>query len=935
MARRYALIIGIQDYKYISPLTKTRDDARSVADFLRATGDFQDVFVVRSDATRSDLVAALKEFQDRARGNDALVYFTGHGFGLVDELTDGVTGYLAAADTRVETTGNRVTAQQDGIPLASLGALLEQGNFSSLVMLLDACHSGLLLERGEIEQGLAVFSRKRDYFLITACRGFEQAAAIGDQPHSLFTGAVLGGLARENADDQGKVSADRLFDFVARSLRESGQEPLRLGMGSGIGLVDYGVAGPVVRAVSEENPYQGLAAFTKETRQFFFGRDREIEMLVEKVQQCGFVPLIGASGSGKSSVVRAGLIPRLEDLGWRVLEPMKPGAKPIYELQRTFDPLFDRRKLAGIHECIERDGLQGIVNQLPQQKHLLVIDQFEEVFTLLPDRSMQRHFIKMLMGLENNGRLTIVTTIRSDFVQDWLEHEDLVSTLYEQAVWMSPLQEEELRKAIIQPAKLQNYTFEAGLLDMILKDVEKERNYLPLLELCLTQLWENASKSSRKLKTEQFGILGGVSGVLNQYATELYEILNPTEKIWMRRICLKLIRTNEENRDTRQRQLKQHLMDLGAEDEKETLHSVLEILINSRLVATDVEDSWIELTHEGLIEKWDLLNQWRSENRDIRRLVDKIEDGFSEWIKSDKNNDFLLAIGLQKQCRSQWQDVKECLSYSVQRFCELSAQHWKNIYIQNQELENHRQKIRIQSLQMEETQIQSQFLATTVHELRTPMHAILGFSQLLLRQNKLSPMQVDMVHRILNNGENVVALIDDILDLSMIETGRLNLKRKRFRIDELLVNTTDELRSLADQKKLKLVFNSYLEDPYIINDRDRLRQVIVNLLSNAIKFTEEGTVALEVREINHDRIVILVSDMGIGIASEEITRIFEEFYKVDKSANRNVSTGLGLSITRWLVQMMGGQISVNSQPSQGSTFRVDLPREITVSKNDS
>jgi uncharacterized caspase-like protein len=475
MARRYALIIGIQDYKYISPLTKTRDDARSVADFLRATGDFQDVFVVRSDATRSDLVAALKEFQERARGNDALVYFTGHGFGLVDALTDGMTGYLAAADTRVETTGNRVMAQQDGIPLASLGALLEQGNFSSLVLLLDACHSGLLLERGEIEQGLAVFSRKRDYFLITACRGFEQAAAIGNQPHSLFTGAVLRGLARENADDQGKVSADRLFDFVVRELRDSGQEPLRLGIGSGIKLVDYAVAEPVVRAVSEENPYQGLAAFTKETRQFFFGRDREIEILVQKVQQCGFVSLIGASGSGKSSVVRAGLIPRLEELGWLVLEPMKPGAKPIYELQRTFDPLFDRRKLSEIHKCVERDGLQGIVNQLPQQKHLLVIDQFEEVFTLLPDPLIQRHFIKMLMGLEDDGRLTIVTTMRSDFVQHWLEHEDLVNTLYEQAVWMSPLQEEELRKAIIQPAQLQKYTFEAGLLDMILKDVEKEK----------------------------------------------------------------------------------------------------------------------------------------------------------------------------------------------------------------------------------------------------------------------------------------------------------------------------------------------------------------------------------------------------------------------------------------------------------------------------
>lgn len=469
MARRYALIIGIQDYQQIAPLTKTREHARSVADFLRATGDFQDVFVVRSDATRKDLVDALKRFQEQARGNDALVYFTGHGFGLVDELTDGVTGYLAAVDTRVVTTGNRVTAQQDGIPLASLGALLEQGNFSSLVMLLDACHSGLLLERGAIEQGLAVFNRQRDYFLITACRGFEQAAAIGNQPHSLFTGAVLRGLARENADDQGKVSADRLFDFVARSLRESGQEPLRLGMGSGIGLVDYGVAESVVRVVSEENPYQGLAAFTKETRQFFFGRDREIETLVQKVQQCGFVPLIGASGSGKSSIVRAGLIPRLEDLGWRILDVIKPGTDPMTTLRSlTADiPSGDRPML-------------------------LVVDQFEEVFTLCRDRVEQSKFIQALRDL---GWVTVVVTMRADFVEACLANEGLTQAIRSNAVWLGPMTGADLEAAIEQPAITQGATIQSKLLAQILQDVETEENCLPLLEFSLSQLWVGKAES--------------------------------------------------------------------------------------------------------------------------------------------------------------------------------------------------------------------------------------------------------------------------------------------------------------------------------------------------------------------------------------------------------------------------------------------------------
>jgi signal transduction histidine kinase/DNA-binding NarL/FixJ family response regulator len=251
---------------------------------------------------------------------------------------------------------------------------------------------------------------------------------------------------------------------------------------------------------------------------------------------------------------------------------------------------------------------------------------------------------------------------------------------------------------------------------------------------------------------------------------------------------------------------------------------------------------------------------------------------------------------------------------------------------QNQELENQRQQIQIQNLRLlEAAQIKSQFLATMSHELRTPMNAIIGFSQLLLRQSQLSATQVDMVNRILNNGKHLLTLIEEILDLSKIEAGRLELKPERFRVTDLLAATADELRSLAVQKKLQLDLNSRLEDPFITNDSNRLRQVIVNLLSNAIKFTEAGTISVEVREVSRDRIVILVSDTGIGIATEDMTRIFEEFRQVDQSmTRRHAGTGLGLAITRWLVQMMDGQITVNSQPGQGSTFRVDLPRVIRV-----
>ena len=247
---------------------------------------------------------------------------------------------------------------------------------------------------------------------------------------------------------------------------------------------------------------------------------------------------------------------------------------------------------------------------------------------------------------------------------------------------------------------------------------------------------------------------------------------------------------------------------------------------------------------------------------------------------------------------------------------------------QNQALENQRQQIQLQNLKLiEAAQLKSQFLATMSHELRTPMNAIMGFSQLLQRQSQLRPAQLEMVDRIFNNAKNLLALINDILDLSRIEAGRLKLRLDRFNLYDLLNSTTSELRSLADQKQLHLNVESHLKNPWVNNDSVRLRQVLVNLLLNSIKFTDVGGVKVEVWGLAHDRLVISVRDTGIGIAPADLTRIFEEFHQLDQSTTRrHAGTGLGLAITKWLVQMMGGTIRVESQLGEGSTFRVELPR---------
>jgi signal transduction histidine kinase len=255
-----------------------------------------------------------------------------------------------------------------------------------------------------------------------------------------------------------------------------------------------------------------------------------------------------------------------------------------------------------------------------------------------------------------------------------------------------------------------------------------------------------------------------------------------------------------------------------------------------------------------------------------------------------------------------------------------------NILIrQNQQLEDQRQQIRRQNLQLvEAAEMKSKFLANTSHELRTPLNAIIGYSLLLLwEDNKLSIEDADMVNQILRSGKNLLELVNDILDLAKFETKPLTFKLERFRLDDLLVKTVEEVRSLADAKHLSLRHTSYLENPYIINDEYRVRQVIMNLLANAIKFTESGGVDLEVREEGGDRIILLVKDTGIGIAQEDIPKIFEGFRQLDQALPQVQSgVGLGLAVNDRLLQGMGGKISVVSEVGQGSTFRVELPREM-------
>ena len=256
------------------------------------------------------------------------------------------------------------------------------------------------------------------------------------------------------------------------------------------------------------------------------------------------------------------------------------------------------------------------------------------------------------------------------------------------------------------------------------------------------------------------------------------------------------------------------------------------------------------------------------------------------------------------------------------------------LMLKNKELERQQQQIKLQNIQLQKSyNLKSEFLATMSHELRTPMNAIMGFSQLLLRQypDPLSQQQQNLVERILNNSKNLLDMINEMLDFSKIEAGKLELNPQKFDLNYLIQLTVEELRSLAVQKELALITDINLTDTYFIQDSNFVKRTLINLLSNAIKFTESGSITVKAWEVDEKKIVISVTDTGVGIAPEDRDKIFQAFRQADQSFTRQHSgTGLGLAITQSLVKMMGGQISLQSELGRGSTFTLEIPRKYDV-----
>ncbi|MBW4688925.1 MAG: SUMF1/EgtB/PvdO family nonheme iron enzyme [Komarekiella atlantica HA4396-MV6] len=441
-------------------------------------------------------------------------------------------------------------------------------------------------------------------------------------------------------------------------------------------------------------PYRGLFAFREEDAKFFFGREEFTTKLVASVEKQALVAVIGSSGSGKSSVVFAGLIPQLRTQPTWIVESFRPGDRPLHNLAAKLvlllstqlsetDRLVEVNKLATALRQFDLT-LQDVAGRILEKKIgtrlLLVADQFEELFTLCRDVEEQRCFIEQILTAVNHTpNFTLVLTLRADFLGYALSNRPLADALQGELLLsnpiprnrggaiclLGPMNRQELQDVIEKPAS-DLVQLKEGLSDRILDAVEKQPGNLPLLEFALTQLW--AKQHNHQLTHQAYDAIGGVEKALAEYAQKEYNELSEADKERAKRIFIQLMRPGEGTEDTRRLATR---AEVGEENWDLVTH-----LANQRLVVTGrnetSEKETVEVIHEALIREWQQLRQWMEEDRSFRTWQERLRAAMRQW-ESSKKDDGALLRGVSLAKAEGWQQKRlEELSSEERVFIQLS-----------------------------------------------------------------------------------------------------------------------------------------------------------------------------------------------------------------------------------------------------------------------
>jgi WD40 repeat protein/ABC-type Fe3+/spermidine/putrescine transport system ATPase subunit len=403
-------------------------------------------------------------------------------------------------------------------------------------------------------------------------------------------------------------------------------------------------------------PYRGLRAFDEQHAEFFFGREGDVQRLVEKLKVTRFLTVLGPSGSGKTSVLRAGLIPALQkgvmpDSDTWSIRVFAPGARPLTSLATNLVRLFPQ--LSAIKALDELGVDQRSLNmatsvaraECPQSQYMVwIVDQFEEVFTLCQDESERTKFIDNLLYAATvpGGRDVIILTMRADFYQKCAAYPELSALVAAHQFLVSPLSTDGLRQAIAEPAWRVGLEFEPGLVETILGDVEQQPGALPMLEHALLELWER--RRGHLLTLQDYMETGGVAGAIAKRADAIFESLDAERQAIARRVLLRLTQPGDGTEDTRRRATLDELV--TSSDEAERVRGVIAVLINARLltVSGDAEGGpeTVDVSHEALIRNWPRLRRWVDEDRQGLRTHRQLTEAAQEWQRAGRDEGLLF-----------------------------------------------------------------------------------------------------------------------------------------------------------------------------------------------------------------------------------------------------------------------------------------------------
>lgn len=431
-------------------------------------------------------------------------------------------------------------------------------------------------------------------------------------------------------------------------------------------------------------PYRGLYHFSPDDADVFFGREVFVQELFVATQNRNFIPVLGASGSGKSSVVLAGLVPKLQKEGHWLFTHFRPGSDPFYALAEALVPLYtsgdsttqiiQTSKLAkslGNGDITLPNILSHIQRQHPNHQVLLIADQFEEIYTLCADNKIRHSFLDTLLAsfqscsAQSQYNHVLIATMRADFLGNALSYPQFGELLRNTDIKVRSMNREELTQVIEKPADKLGVSFEAGLVQRILDDVEDEPGNLPLLEFALTELWKR--RRGKQLTHAAYEEIGEVKGALARHADENYRKLSKTEQEQVQRIFIQLVRPGEGTEDTRRLATKAEL--------SQASWGLVNQLADARLVVTsrnaDNQET-VEVVHEALIRNWGELRQWMDTDRSFRAWQEGLRSRIHQWEETQGDEGALLRGAALAEAEEKLKQRQDDLAQAEQEFIKKS-----------------------------------------------------------------------------------------------------------------------------------------------------------------------------------------------------------------------------------------------------------------------